>query len=69
MKLVDDPASARYPMPLETTDQDLVYVGRVREDISAADGVHALSLWCVGDQIRKGAASNAVQIAKLLTLE
>ena len=56
-------------MPLETTDQDLVYVGRVREDISAADGVHALSLWCVGDQIRKGAASNAVQIAKLLTLE
>ena len=69
VKLVDDPASARYPMPLETTDQDLVYVGRVREDISAADGVHALSLWCVGDQIRKGAASNAVQIAKLLTLE
>ena len=66
VKLVDDPVRNRYPMPLDTTDQDLVYVGRVREDISAESGVAALSLWCCGDQIRKGAASNAVQIAKLL---
>ncbi len=64
--LVDDPAQSRYPMPLETSDQDLVYVGRVRRDISASDDVHALTLWCCGDQIRKGAATNAVQIAELL---
>lgn len=66
VKLVDDPAAMRYPMPLDTTDQDLVFVGRVREDISAPEGACGLSLWCCGDQIRKGAASNAVQIAKLL---
>ncbi len=66
VKLVDDPAAQLYPMPIDTTDQDLVYVGRIREDISAPEGVCGLSLWCCGDQIRKGAASNAVQIAKLL---
>ncbi len=66
VKLVDDPASLVYPMPLDTTDQDLIYVGRVRKDISAAPGQHGLTLWCCGDQIRKGAASNAVQIAKLV---
>ena len=69
VKLVDDPASLAYPMPLDTTDQDLIYVGRIRDDISAAPGSHGLALWCCGDQIRKGAATNAVQIAKLLTTQ
>ncbi len=64
VKLVDEPEKSRYPMPLSTSDQDLVYVGRIRKDLSGHD--NALSLWCCGDQIRKGAASNAVQIAKLL---
>ena len=66
VRLVDDPAASRYPMPLETSDQDLVYVGRVRRDISAPDGASSLTFWCCGDQIRKGAATNAVQIAELL---
>ncbi len=66
VKLVDDPAASGYPMPLDTSDQDLVYVGRVRRDISAPDGVSSLALWCCGDQIRKGAATNAVQIAEYL---
>lgn len=66
VKLVDDPAALRYPMPLETSDQDLIYVGRIRRDTSAPDGVNALTLFCCGDQIRKGAATNAVQIAELL---
>ncbi|WP_455138489.1 aspartate-semialdehyde dehydrogenase [Thermophilibacter sp.] len=66
VKLVDDPAEKRYPMPLETSDQDLVWVGRVRRDLSAPEGVSALTFWCCGDQIRKGAATNAVQIAEHL---
>ena len=51
-------------MPLDTTDQDLIYVGRIRDDISAGEGQHGLTLWCCGDQIRKGAATNAVQTAR-----
>ena len=66
VKVEDDPANSRYPMPLETSDQDLVYVGRIREDLSAPDPSRALALWSCGDQIRKGAATNAVQIAELL---
>lgn len=62
-KLVDDPANSLYPMPLDTSDQDLVYVGRIRRDLTSENG---LNLWCSGDQIRKGAATNAVQIAELL---
>ena len=62
-RLVDDPAERKYPMPLDTSDQDLVYVGRIRRDIANENG---LSLWCCGDQVRKGAATNAVQIAELL---
>ena len=65
VRLVDDPANARYPMPLDTSDQDLVFVGRLREDISDPSH-HSLTFWCCGDQIRKGAATNAVQIAELL---
>lgn len=66
VKVVDDPANLRYPMPLDTSDQDLVYVGRIRRDLSAPDGVYTLTFWCCGDQIRKGAATNAVQIAEHL---
>ena len=51
-------------MPLDTQNQDLVFVGRIREDLTDERG---LNLWCCGDQVRKGAATNAVQIAELLT--
>lgn len=67
VKLVDDPTQNIYPMPLDTSDQDLVYVGRIRKDLSGHE--NALSLWCCGDQVRKGAATNAVQIAQLLIKE
>ena len=66
VRVVDDLGAAAYPMPLDAADQDLVLVGRIRRDMSAAEGVSALSFWCSGDQIRKGAATNAVQIAELL---
>lgn len=62
-RLVDDLANDIYPMPLDTSDQDLVYVGRIRPDLTDPNG---LSLWCCGDQVRKGAATNAVQIMELL---
>ena len=61
--LVDDPEAKKYPMPLFVADCDPVYVGRIREDISNPNG---LSFWCVSDQIKKGAALNAVQIAEYL---
>ena len=66
VKLVDDPSALRYPKPLETSHQDLTWVGRLRRDLSAPEGVNALTFWCCGDQIRKGAATNAVQIAEYL---
>lgn len=59
--LKDDPQNKIYPMPKDTTDQDLVFVGRIRKDLTDETG-HTLSLFCCGDQIRKGAATNAVQI-------
>lgn len=59
----DDPAKDLYPMPLLTSDTDEVYVGRIRRDISVPQG---LAMWVVGDQIRKGAATNCIQIAELL---
>ena len=62
-KLVDDLGSKRYPMPLDTSDQDLVFVGRIRPDLTDPNGI---CLWCCGDQVRKGAATNAIQIAELL---
>ncbi|MBQ8174389.1 MAG: aspartate-semialdehyde dehydrogenase [Clostridia bacterium] len=65
-RLVDDPASKAYPMPLDTSDQDLVFIGRIRPDLIGENGI---ALWCCGDQVRKGAATNAVQIAQLLTQE
>ena len=63
VKLVDDLANKQYPMPLDTSGQDIVYVGRIRPDITDENG---LCLWCCGDQVRKGAATNAIQIAELL---
>ena len=62
--LTDDLDGRNYPTPLDTSDQDLVYVGRIRRDLISGD--HGLALWCCGDQVRKGAATNAVQIAELL---
>ena len=63
VKLVDDLKNKQYPMPLETSGQDIVYVGRIRPDITDENG---LCLWCCGDQVRKGAATNCIQIAELL---
>ena len=63
VRLIEDYEGRCYPTPLDTTDQDIVWVGRIREDLTDEQG---LTLWCCGDQIRKGAASNAVQILKLL---
>ena len=63
LTLVDDPANLRYPMPLETAGKDDVFVGRIRKDLANENG---LTFWLSGDQIRKGAALNAVQIAEYL---
>ena len=62
-RLVDDLNNKVYPMPLDTSNQDIVFVGRIREDLTDEN---ALCLWCCGDQVRKGAATNAIQIAELL---
>ncbi len=61
-RLIEDYEGRCYPTPLDTSGQDLVWVGRIREDLTDENG---LTLWCCGDQIRKGAAANAVQILKL----
>ena len=58
-KVYDDPANKIYPMPIITSNQDLVYVGRIRKDLISENGI---SIWCAGDQVRKGAATNAIQI-------
>jgi aspartate-semialdehyde dehydrogenase len=63
LRLWDDPDTGRYPMPVDVEGQDDCFVGRVREDLSHPTG---LNFWVVGDQLRKGAATNAVQIAELL---
>ena len=62
--LMDEPAKKHYPMPLYAEGKDPVYVGRIRKDITSERGI---SFWCVADQIRKGAALNAIQILELLT--
>ena len=59
----DDPANNVYPMPIYAWGKDEVFVGRIRRDPSVENG---LNLWCVSDNIRKGAATNAVQIAQVL---
>jgi aspartate-semialdehyde dehydrogenase len=63
LKLWDEPADNRYPMPVLVEGQDDCYVGRIREDLSMPN---ALNFWVVGDQLRKGAALNGIQIAELL---
>ena len=63
VELVDDPGNREYPMPVDAAGQDLTMVGRIREDESIENG---LNLWVVADNIRKGAATNAVQIAEIL---
>src|SRR5713226_1694819 len=63
IRLFDDPAQNRYPMPIIVEGQDDCFVGRIREDLSCPN---ALNFWVVGDQLRKGAALNGVQIAELL---
>ncbi len=61
--VIDDLAAGRYPMPINCDDRDDVFIGRIREDLSSENG---LAFWCVSDNLRKGAATNAVQIAELL---
>ncbi|MBN2807623.1 MAG: aspartate-semialdehyde dehydrogenase [Prolixibacteraceae bacterium] len=63
LTVLDNPAEKQYPMPLFVSGKDDVYVGRIRKDIASKKG---LTFWCVGDQIKKGAALNAVQIAEWL---
>ncbi|MDI6797759.1 MAG: aspartate-semialdehyde dehydrogenase [Desulfatibacillaceae bacterium] len=63
VKLADDPSANRYPMPIDAAGQDDTLVGRIREDESISNGIN---LWIVADNIRKGAATNAVQIAEVL---
>jgi aspartate-semialdehyde dehydrogenase len=63
VKVVDDPANNVYPVPLDTTGKDDCLVGRIRKSLVLDN---ALDIWVVGDQVRKGAALNAVQIAEIL---
>ncbi|NLY10446.1 MAG: aspartate-semialdehyde dehydrogenase [Firmicutes bacterium] len=64
IEVLDEVAEQQYPMPIFTSGKDPVYVGRIRKDFSVKNGIN---LWVVGDQIRKGAALNAIQIAEFLT--
>jgi aspartate-semialdehyde dehydrogenase len=66
VELVDNPANGEYPMAMDVAGEDLTLVGRIREDATIANG---LNLWIVADNLRKGAATNAVQIAELLVEE
>jgi aspartate-semialdehyde dehydrogenase len=61
VKVLDNPSACEYPLPMDVAGQDDVYVGRIRRDFSVD---HGLNLWVVGDNLRKGAALNAVQIAE-----
>ncbi len=63
MIVVDDPAAGRYPMAIDAAGRDEVLVGRIRRDPGHE---RCLNLWVVGDNLRKGAATNAVQVAELL---
>jgi len=63
IKVVDDLSAGEYPMPADCSGDDAVFIGRIREDLSCDNG---LAFWCVSDNLRKGAATNAVQIAELL---
>jgi aspartate-semialdehyde dehydrogenase len=61
--VIDDPSQAQYPLPLDAAGRDEVFVGRLRNDLSHPNG---LAMWIVSDNLRKGAALNAVQVAELL---
>ncbi len=63
IKVVDDLSAGQYPMPKDCDNRDEVFIGRIRKDLSSPNG---LTFWCVSDNLRKGAATNAVQIAELL---
>jgi aspartate-semialdehyde dehydrogenase len=63
IQVVDDPENRIFPVPLDTTGKDDCLVGRIRKNLVLEN---ALDLWVVGDQVRKGAALNAVQIAEIL---
>jgi aspartate-semialdehyde dehydrogenase len=63
VELIEDFGANRFPMPTDVTGRDPVAVGRIRQDLSEPN---ALEIWLCGDQIRKGAALNAIQIAELL---
>ena len=65
LKLVDDFSKGAYPRPIDADGKDEVFVGRVREDLGNPGGI---LLWCVSDNVRKGAATNAIQIAEGLLL-
>ncbi len=65
VSLIDDRVNNRFPMPIDATGKDDIFVGRIRQDESIADN-RGINLWVAGDQIRKGAALNAVQIAEKL---
>ena len=66
VKVVDDPQNNRYPLATDAAGQDLTLVGRIRDDASVDNGIN---MWIVADNIRKGAATNAVQIARVLVDE
>ena len=63
IEVIDDTPNGKYPMPNECSGRDEVFIGRIRRDFSHPNG---LSFWCVSDNLRKGAATNAVQIAELI---
>jgi aspartate-semialdehyde dehydrogenase len=63
IEVVDDPSNNAYPLPIDAAGEDLTYVGRIRNDESIQNGIN---MWVVADNIRKGAATNAVQIAEIL---
>ena len=65
IKIIDDTEANHFPMPLEASFQDDVLVGRIRQDISREDG-RGIDIFVAGDQVRKGAATNAVQIGERL---
>ena len=61
VRVVDDPETGRFPMPIDASGQDDVLVGRIRQDVSQPDG-RGIELFACGDQLRKGAGLNAIQI-------
>ncbi len=63
VRVIDDPENSKYPLPMDAAGKDDVFVGRIREDLSVESG---LNLWIVSDNLRKGAATNAIQIAEHL---